>query len=102
MSKASEDKLSELHGVVADVLKAQITRQEKETTINLKGEIEETGKMVYMASPATIATAVKFLKDNEIVCDIDNNTGMQELRETLSKKQLRSRSGDAKDAASTH
>lgn len=101
MSKASESKLSELHGVVAEVLTAQVGRLEEETTFNEEGEQVSTGVMVHTASPATLAAAIKFLKDNSITCDIETNENMNNLRETLAKKQKHSRLTDPKNAAQT-
>lgn len=53
MSKATEQKLSDLHGLVADVLLAQ-----------LRGE---------WVSPQMISQAVKFLKDNGIEAGPEND-----------------------------
>lgn len=99
MSKATENKLGELHGTVATVLNHQLTHTEPETRINEEGEYEETGEVVHTASPATIAAAIKFLKDNQITCDIKTDTNMNNLRETLKKKQQHSRLGDPSAAA---
>lgn len=97
--KASEKHLEALHNVVAQVLTAQIKHQRAETEFNAEGEEVETGEMVYTASPATIASAIKFLKDNDITCDIENNENMDNLREVLAKKQKRSRMEDPNQAA---
>ncbi len=99
MSKASESKLAALHGAVAEVLTKQITHTDKETTFNEDGEMVETGEVVHTASPATMAAAIKFLKDNSITCDIETNENMNNLRETLSKKQKHSRLADPKIAS---
>lgn len=99
MSKASESKLAALHGAVAEVLTKQINHTDKETTFNEDGEMIETGEVVHTASPATMAAAIKFLKDNSITCDIETNENMNNLRETLSKKQKRSRLADPKTAS---
>ena len=99
MSKATEGKLSVLHGTVADVLTAQISHKEAETTFDANGECVETGGEVYTAPPATIAAAIKFLKDNQITCDVETNENMNNLRETLANKQRHSRLMDGKQAA---
>lgn len=99
MSKASETKLSALHGAVAEVLTAQLKHTEAETTFDEEGNCVETGEEVYTASPATIAAAIKFLKDNQITCDIETDENMNNLRDTLAKKQKHSRLTDAKKAA---
>lgn len=102
MSKATETKLGLLHGAVAEVLLAQVTREEAETTFNADGEMVETGEMVYSASPATLATAIKFLKDNNITCDIEVNKNMSKLKDVLSQKQKHSRLQSASAAAQAH
>lgn len=99
MAKATEDKLSTLHGVVADVLTAQLQHTEAETTFDEEGNCVETGGEVHTAAPATIAAAIKFLKDNQITCDIETDENMNNLRETLANKQRHSRLTDAKKAA---
>ena len=97
--KATEDVLSKLHGYVAEALSAQVSHQSEETTFDEEGNEVGTGEMVYDASPATIAAAIKFLKDNQITCDIAVDENMNNLRETLANKQKRSRLGDSKVAA---
>ena len=91
MSKATESRLAELHGAVATVLLKQVEHTSLETTINELGEFVETGEVVHDASPATIAAAIKFLKDNSITCDMEKNENMNQLAETLAKKQKHSR-----------
>ena len=99
MSKATESNLAALHGVVAKVLTHQINHQSEKTEFNVDGEEVGTGEMFYDASPATIAAAIKFLKDNQITCDIETDENMNNLREALAKKQKHSRLGNAKQAA---
>ena len=99
MSKANETKLGALHGAVAQVLTAQISHTEEEMILNMDGEEESTGEVVYTAPPATIAAAIKFLKDNQITCDIEVDENMNNLRESLAKKQRHSRLKSAGEAA---
>jgi hypothetical protein len=99
MSKASELKLGVLHGAIADVLTEQVLMKEEETIINLDGEIESTGEMLYSCAPATIATAIKFLKDNAITCDVTVDENMGNLAEALAKKQKHSRLKEGAKAA---
>lgn len=99
MAKATEDKLSALHGVVADVLTAQLQHTEAEMTYDNAGEAVETGNEVHTAAPATVAAAIKFLKDNSITCDVATTENMNNLQEALSKKQKHSRLKDARSAA---
>lgn len=99
MARATEDKLAELHSAVAIVLTDQVTHTADETELNEDGELIPTGEKFYDASPATIAAAIKFLKDNQITCDIKTNRNMTNLKEALDKKQKHSRLPSAKQAA---
>lgn len=99
MSKASESKLSALHGAVADVLTAQLLHTVEETTFDEDGNETGTGVQVYTAGPATVAAAIKFLKDNQITCDIEVDENMNNLRESLANKQRHSRLKAAGKAA---
>lgn len=91
MSKATESKLSALHGAVADVLTAQVLHREAEVKYDADGNEVPTGNEVFTAGPATIAVAVKFLKDNNITCDIEVDKGMNTLKDALAQKQKHSR-----------
>jgi hypothetical protein len=99
MGRGTEDKLGALHGAVATVLTAQISHQEEEKTFDADGEEVGTGVYGYTVAPATIAAAIKFLKDNQITCDIETDENMTNLRESLAKKQKRSRLTSAGAAA---
>lgn len=99
MARATEDKLAGLHDTVATVLTEQVAHRSDETMLGENGEIIPTGEQYYDASPATIAAAVKFLKDNSITCDIKANRNMTNLKDALDKKQKHSRLGSAKQAA---
>ena len=99
MSKANENKLGDLHGAVAIVLTAQLSHQEEDMDFDSEGEEISTGNMRYTAQPATIAAAIKFLKDNQITCDVEVDENMNNLRESLAKKQRHSRLKDAGEAA---
>ena len=97
-NKANEEALGNLHAQVANVLTEQLGYKDTVTTVNEEGELEE-GEERYSAPPATIAASIKFLKDNNITCDIETNKNMGSLREALGKKQKQSRLGDGKIAA---
>tara|TARA_R110002020_G_C16254669_1_gene770069 strand:+ start:860 stop:1195 length:336 start_codon:yes stop_codon:yes gene_type:complete len=101
MSKAKETELTALHAAVAQVLTAQVIAESEETTFDESGIMVPTGNMVFTASPATIAAAIKFLKDNQITADIETDENLSNLKEKLAKKQRHSRmSGNtAADAA---
>lgn len=102
MSKATEEKLSALHAAVADVLTAQVTHQQEDVSFDAEGNEVGSGEMIYTASPATIAVAVKFLKDNSITADINTNENLNSLRDQLANKQKRSRLEDPTVAAKAH
>lgn len=97
--KASESTLSALHSAVAKVLTAQVLHEEAATTFDDEGNLVETGDTVFTATPATLAAAIKFLKDNNITCDIEVDKGMNSLKEALASKQKHSRLTDVKLAA---
>ena len=102
MSKASETALATLHSTVAKVLTEQVGATEAETIINEDGEYEETGQVVSSASPATIAAAIKFLKDNSITCDIEQDENIGALKTALENKTRHSRMPNASEAAKNH
>jgi hypothetical protein len=99
MSKASEKLLGDLHGAVAKVLTDQVLVTEEIQELDEEGMPYGTGEMTFAASPATLATAIKFLKDNQITCDIKVDKNMGNLADALSKKQRRSRLDDGAQAA---
>jgi HrpA-like RNA helicase len=90
-NKGTESALNQLHAAVAVVLTEQLGQKEKKQEFDADGCMVETDEMVYTAPPATIAAAIKFLKDNQITCDIETNQNMNNLRETLANKQRKSR-----------
>ena len=100
--KATEQLLAELHGAVAKTLTAQVSKQVEDVTYDEDGNEVKTGEMVYVASPATLAAAIKFLKDNSITADVEVNENLNSLRDTLANKQKRSRLGSAIDEAKAH
>ncbi len=102
MTKASETKLAALHNAVAQVLTEQVLHEEEETNFDGEGEIVGTGNMVKTASPALLATAARFLKDNDITCDIEQDENLNGLRDVLANKQRHSRLKDAKEEAKAH
>jgi len=99
MTKATERKLGELHGAVATVLTAQLLRQEEVQELDEDGYPSGTGEHEYVATPALLAAAMKFLKDNTITCDIKVDKNMTNLAEELAKKQKHSRLTDGGAAA---
>lgn len=93
MSKktATETQLSQLHGKVATVLDSRISHQADETTFNSDGEEVPTGEKVYDCSTQDLAAAIKFLKDNSITADIEQNSQMGNLKEKLAQRTKHSR-----------
>ena len=96
-NKATEEQLSLLHGVVAKVLKDQL--EAKATIVGEDGEPVE----VSMVTPAIIAQAIKFLKDNNITAVMEVGDDLSDLEEILKKKKHKGRAQlravPAKDAA---
>ncbi len=92
MTKATEVALSHLHGAVTRALTMQI--EQVETVYDEyteEGEPLGEGQVVSTASPAALAASIKFLKDNQITCDIEENDNVSNLRDKLEKQQKRSR-----------
>lgn len=69
MSKATTNKLGELHGAVANALTERI----------LSGE----------ASAADFGAAIKFLKDNAITADVGDNDHLKQLQEAVEQRARR-------------
>lgn len=99
MAKASEGQLGELHGAVAMVLTEMVTAKEEVQELDMDGMPFGTGEMQYTASPALLAAAMKFLKDNDITCDIKVEKNMTKLADALAQKQQHSRLSDGGAAA---
>lgn len=100
--KANEKRLAALHNHVTEVLIEQVLHEEEETTFDGEGETVMTGVFVKTATPALLATAARFLKDNDITCDIEQDENMGGLREALGRKQKKSRLADAANEAKSH
>jgi len=101
-NKATESKLAALHNAVAQVLTEQVLHEEEETTFDGEGETVGTGIMLKTATPALLATAARFLKDNDITCDVEQDENMSGLKDLLSNKQRHSRLKDATEEAKAH
>jgi len=99
MSKANESALGQLHGAIARVLTEVVQHEEEIVTYDEEGNAIGTGKMQYTVTPAMMAAGIKFLKDNQITCDIEQDENMGNLKEALAKKQKHSRLSDPKKAA---
>lgn len=99
MSKSSEQYLGDLHGHIAKVMSAQVLEEEEVIEFDSEGVPVSTGALKYTASPALLAVAAKFLKDNNITSDIKVDRNMSGLAEALNKKQKHSRLGSGRDTA---
>ena len=82
--KAKESALEELHAEVAKALTSGI---------NGVMEVEVDGELVQVstASPAMLGQAIKFLKDNNITADPEQDTNLQKLKEVLKTKEKKGR-----------
>jgi len=79
---ASEGQLNALHGTVAKVL---VTQLEAHEMIDVDGVQVE----ISTVTPAMVAQAIKFLKDNNITTTIDTDENLTSLKEVLDKKRKR-------------
>jgi ribosomal protein L21 len=83
---ASENKLASLHDIVADVLTAQVGDKE------LYEEADENGKIIsskelFTATPALLTVAARFLKDNEITCEVGQSKKTSKLKDRLAERK---------------
>lgn len=89
---AAEGKLGQLHAKVADVLLSTLSAYDKaqELTQQRLGAAVDDPDMeiqtVVEPSGALLGAAIKFLKDNEITCQIEENAGLSSLEKRLAAK----------------
>lgn len=98
MSKASESKMNELHEQLAQTLITMTQVREVEEVV---GEGEDAVKVIKTIdpSPAALAVAAKFLKDNSIFSTPEQTDALAELQDKLKQKQTRRPSSrDLKEA----
>lgn len=91
---AKEKELSELHVVLAKVLATQVGQKVEiydENDLDAEGMPKEgtEPKKVYVATPALLTVAARFLKDNDITCEIEESEGASELRDQLQQRRRR-------------
>jgi len=86
---APESELNALHGVVAKVLRKELEAHEQVTVTDADGN-EQVVEMSNI-SPAMVAQAIKFLKDNNITATPETDTNLNSLKEVLEKKQKKGR-----------
>ncbi len=107
MSKnaAKEGQLGGLHSLVAIVLGTQISHKVKIPVFDANGEIaldendEPITKEIYDASPQLLATAIKFLKDNEITATAEQSAEVANLEDEVAARRARNTERKAKIAA---
>lgn len=98
MSKASETKLNELHDQLARTLITMTAVREVEEVV---GEGEDAVRVTKTVdpSPAALAVAAKFLKDNSIFSTPEQSDALTDLQNQLKQKQARRPSSrDLKEA----
>ena len=98
MSKASESKLNELHDQLARTLITMTAVREVEEVV---GEGEDAVRVTKTVdpSPAALAVAAKFLKDNSIFSTPEQSDALTDLQNQLKQKQARRPSSrDLKEA----
>lgn len=89
MSKATVEKLGDVHGKIADWCLAKLDEEVPIMTMTEIGPIP-TGKTAKAAKASDIAAMTKFLADNKITADIHTNAGLQALDEKLRKQKRHS------------
>jgi len=85
---ANEDKLAGLHNALATVIAQQV--QETQEIYDEDGN--PTGRFFYPATPALLTVAARFLKDNDITCEVEESIGLSELQKALAEKKKHSSS----------
>ena len=90
MSKATEDELAALHGVVAQGLKNRLMAP------LIKDGEPVPGTEGLGASPSDYAAAISFLKNNSITADPKRDDRLKDLEETLTRRRR-----EAKNSMST-
>lgn len=83
MSKATEDKMNKLHGQLAETLTTMVKVRTVIRTDKEGNEYEEDVD----PSPAALAVAAKFLKDNAVTMTPEQSTAVDELEDALTKRR---------------
>lgn len=96
MSKAPETKLNELHGQLAETLTKMVQVREVE-------KVDKEGEVVIETvepSPAALAVAAKFLKDNSIFSTPEGDSKLDALKDAVAARRQRRNvtQADLKDA----
>ena len=90
MSKASIERIGDLHGVIAEGLIDKLTETEPVLEMTATGPMP-SGKVKRTATSGDFANAIKFCNDNKVTADLGHASGkLGQLEEVLSKSQRRS------------
>lgn len=96
MDKATEAKMNALHATLAESLTRAV--QPRTVTVQGKGEDAEPYEETLEPSPAAMAVAAKFLKDNSIFSTPEQSSALDELQQKLDNRRKRPSKQDLKDA----
>ena len=101
MAQATDKELGELHRKVARQLAVQLEQADKaQRLIAQQGEEDWEANVVEFlltcstASPALLTIAAKFLKDNDITCQVEDSKELSDLDKRLAAKRERKAVGN--------
>lgn len=98
MSKATESELSTLHKKVAESMISALDQSDRATRLLLKymgegsdvtlpGDVAQFLEDAREINPSLLTSAAKFLKDNNISCDVGEDEDLAELEDRLKQKR---------------
>lgn len=87
MSKATEDDLGGLHGQLARTLTGMIQVRTRIKVDKEGNQVEEEVE----PSPAALAVAAKFLKDNNITAAPSQSTDVEDLEKSLAERRRKAK-----------
>ncbi len=97
MSRATEQQLAVLHSRVASSMIAALEQADRATALLVKYSIDEKTRLprdverfleeAREVNPSLLTSATKFLKDNNISCDPEEDAGLSELAQQLANKR---------------
>lgn len=94
---ASSNELGGLHAALARVLNQMLVPVEHDAILDEDGGVVKEAWTEY-PSPAVLAVAAKFLKDNSIFSGVDEDEELLRLKKTLEKRGRGPTDQDIKDA----
>jgi enoyl-[acyl-carrier-protein] reductase (NADH) len=94
MSRASEDQMAALHGKVAETMitaldqadvaaRLVVKYRDEDLPSDIKRFIEDASEV----NPSLLTSVIKFLKDNNISCDVEEDADLEELQSKLKEKR---------------